>query len=189
VNSLRPDHVIINAVLGGDTAQYNDLVVRHKDYAYTIALKIVRNTMDAEEIAHDAFVKAFKSLKSFNQKAKFTTWLYRIVFNTAISHTRKNQLNTEDLSDITEQPMSTSNTSALVDSQDREKYVAEAMLKLMPLDSSLITLFYMQQLSLEEIGEVVSLKPDAVKVKLFRARKRLGRELVALLQNEVHEIL
>ena len=101
-----PDHVIINAVLRGDTNQYNELVLRHKDYAYSIALKIVHNAMDAEEIAHDAFLKAYKSLTKFNQQAKFTTWLYRIVFNTAISHTRKNRLQVDDIDEITHQPES-----------------------------------------------------------------------------------
>lgn len=189
VNSPRPDHVIISAVIAGDTTQYNELVIRHKDYAFTIALKIVKNTMDAEEIAHDAFIKAYKSLKSFNQKAKFTTWLYRIVFNTAISHSRKNHIKTDDLSEITEQPVSNSNTSDLVDTMDRERYIGEAMQNLLPLDATLITLFYMQQLNLEEIGEIVGVKAQAVKVKLFRARKRLAREVVAILNTEVAEIL
>ena len=189
MNSLRPDHVIINAVLRGDTMQYNELVLRHMDYAYSIALKIVHNAMDAEEIAHDAFLKAYKSLRKFNQKAKFTTWLYRIVFNTAISHTRKNHLQADDINEITTQPESGSDSSDPLMNQDRQRFLTVAMRKLSPIDSGLITMFYLDQLSLLEIGEVIDIKPDLIKVKLFRARKRLAKELEILLEGEVKEII
>jgi len=189
VNSPRPDHVIINAVLRGDTNQYNELVLRHKDYAFSIALKIVHNAMDAEEIAHDAFLKAYKSLTKFNQQAKFTTWLYRIVFNTAISHTRKNRLQVDDIDKITHQPESEFDSSGSLISQDRQRFLQAALQKLSPNDAGLIAMFYMDQLSLEEIGEVIGLKADLIKVKLFRARKRLAKELETLLAGEIKEII
>jgi RNA polymerase sigma-70 factor, ECF subfamily len=183
------DQTIINNVLAGDTTQYNELVLRHKDYAYSLALKIVHNGMDAEEVAHDAFLKAYKSLKSFNRKAKFSTWLYRIVFNTAVSHVRKNRIKVDDITQVTYQPDSGLDSSSSLINQDRERYIGEAMEKLMPLDATLITLFYMKHSNLEEIGEIVGLKVSAVKVRLFRARKRLARELENVLHHEVHEIL
>jgi len=183
------DQIIINNVLAGDSAQYNELILRHQDYAYSLALKIVHNALDAEEIAHDAFLKAYASLKKFNQQAKFSTWLYRIVFNTAVSHTRKNRIQVDDISAITTQPASGYDSSSNLFSQDREKFIREAMNSLNPIDATLITLFYMKQMTLEEIGEVVSLKAAAVKVKLFRARKKLALALENILQQEVYEIL
>jgi RNA polymerase sigma-70 factor, ECF subfamily len=183
------DQIIINNVLAGDETQYNELIIRHKDYAYSLALKIVHNAMDAEEIAHDAFLKAFTSLKKFNQEAKFSTWLYRIVFNTAVSHTRKNRIQVDDISEMKAQPESGYDSSGSLFGHDREKFIAEAMRHLKPLDATLITLFYMKQLTLEEIGEVVDLKVPAVKVKLFRARKKLASALENILQEEIHEIL
>ena len=189
MNSPISDQSIINNVLAGDTNQYNELVLRHKNYAYTLALKIVHNALDAEEIAHDAFIKAYKSLKSFNQKAKFSTWLYRIVFNTAVSHTRKNRIQVDDITEIHQQPASGHNTSDSLYDQDRERFVKEALARLIPLDATLISLFYMKHLTLDEIGEVVGLKGSAVKVKLFRARKRLAKELEKSLLHEVYEIL
>ena len=189
MRSQLSDHVLIGKILAGEHIHYNELVLRHKDYAFSIALKIVHNAMDAEEVAHDALVKAYRSLKNFNQKAKFSTWLYRIVFNTAVSHTRKNRIQVDDISEIRYQPESGFNSSESLHSQDREKFIGEAMARLKPLDASLINLFYMKQLNLQEIGEVVGLKGSAVKIKLFRARKRLARELEKALQDEVHEIL
>lgn len=189
MNSQISDRDIIKKVLAGDTDQYNELVLRHKDYAYSLALKIVHNPMDAEEIAHDAFIKAYRSLKSYQQKAKFTTWLYRIVFNTAVSHTRKNTIKVDDISNMVKQPESSFSSNEGLFNQDRARFIKEAMEQLTPLDASLISLFYMEQLNLEEIGQVVNLKPNAIKVKLFRARKRLAREIKKILHEEVYEIL
>lgn len=189
MGSQISDQTIINNVLGGDTTQFNELVLRHKDYAYTLALSIVHNPMDAEEIAHDAFMKAYKSLAAFNRQAKFTTWLYRIVFNTAVSHLRKNNRPTTAIDELTEQPVDSSFSDDGLAAREREKYIALGLNKLQPQDATLITLFYQQQLSLEEIGAVTGLQTANVKVKLFRARKRLARTLTDILQHEVQAIL
>jgi len=189
VSSPVPDQTIINNVLNGDTSQYNELILRHKDYAYSLALKILRNPQDAEEVAHDAFIKAFNALKGFNHQAKFSTWLYRIVFNTAVSHQRKHKIVTEDIAELKAEPISNKTSNEPLLKQDQQRFVQEAMAKLVPLDTSLITLFYMKQLNLDEIGEIVGLKPNLVKVKLFRARKRLARELEKILHTEVVEII
>ena len=68
-------------MLSGDREAFAVLVDRHKGMAYTLALRIVRNREEAEEIAQDAFVKAFRSLKSFRRESRFSSWLYRIVYN------------------------------------------------------------------------------------------------------------
>ena len=86
-----PEHSCINRILAGEQQLYAQLVDKYKSYAYTIAQKILQNKPDAEEAAQDAFIKAYRHLTGFNQTSKFSTWLYRIVFNTAISYKRKNR--------------------------------------------------------------------------------------------------
>ncbi len=83
------DNPLIDLVLGGDNSAFAGLVSRHKNMVFSIALKILQNREDAEEVARDSFMKAFKSLCSFEKKSKFSTWLYRIVYNAAITRTRK----------------------------------------------------------------------------------------------------
>ena len=83
--------------MNNDVSAYTILVDKHKNMAFTVAYRIVRNREDAEEIAQDAFVKVYQSLKSFKKESKFSTWLYRIIYNTAISKTRKKQLETTNL--------------------------------------------------------------------------------------------
>src|SRR5688572_19332613 len=86
-----PDHLILDKILAGEQPAYAELVNKYKSYACTIALRILQNKADAEEAAQDAFIKAYQHLAGFNRESKFSTWLYRIVFNTAISYKRKNR--------------------------------------------------------------------------------------------------
>ena len=92
-----PEYVLINRVLAGEQSLYAELVNKYQSYAFTIALKIVENKPEAEEIAQDGFIKAFRNLANFNQEAKFSTWLYRIVFNTAITYKRKGKQNFQSI--------------------------------------------------------------------------------------------
>jgi RNA polymerase sigma factor (sigma-70 family) len=86
---MTNEYVLIDRILAGEQQLYAELVNRYKSYAFTIALKILEIRPEAEEAAQDAFIKAYHSLASFNREAKFSTWLYRIAFNTAISYKRK----------------------------------------------------------------------------------------------------
>ena len=90
----REDSFYINKVIKGDVSAYACLVEKYKSLAYTLALRIVRNPQDAEEIAQDAFVKAYNSLSKFKGDSKFSTWLYKIIYNTSVSKLRKKEIKT-----------------------------------------------------------------------------------------------
>ena len=89
--SLQEENKLIDRILAGKQEPYARLVENYQRFAFTIALKILNNRPEAEEATQDAFIKAFHYLKNFNRKARFSTWLYRIVFNTAVSYKRKNR--------------------------------------------------------------------------------------------------
>lgn len=89
---FQDDIYYIEKVVGGDINAFGYLVEKHKRMSYTFALKLVKVPEDAEEIAHDAFVKAYQSLKDFRHESKFTTWLYKIIFNLSVSRLRKKKL-------------------------------------------------------------------------------------------------
>ncbi|MEM9300430.1 MAG: sigma-70 family RNA polymerase sigma factor, partial [Bacteroidota bacterium] len=91
------DDIIIDRILDGDESQYKILIDKYKVYAFTLAMNVLGNREDAEEVAQDSFIKAFKNLKKFNREAKFSTWFYRIVTNTAITRTRKSRIVGEDI--------------------------------------------------------------------------------------------
>lgn len=170
----------VQRVLAGDTAAFAVLVDRHKDLAFNIALKIVRNREDAEEIAQDAFIKAYQSLRSFKGDSRFSTWLYRIVYNAGISHTRKKQ---HSFTQIDERVMGETTEDAILEDLDQvdqnlqSKMVNAAIDRLPQDESALVTLFYMEENSVEDISQITGLSVSNVKVKLFRIRKKLYDEM------------
>ena len=177
-----PEDILIDRIIAGEQSLYNHLVEKHKDYAYTIAFNILNNEEDAEEVTHDSFVKAYQNLKKFNREAKFSTWLYRIVFNTAISRKRKVKMKKQDIYD-TDLNLSESPKSEL-EIEDQKRFINKAMSAMSAADSTVLTLFYLKEFSLEEIAEITEDKLSTVKVRLHRARKRLAEELTNLLKNE-----
>jgi RNA polymerase sigma factor (sigma-70 family) len=174
-----PDLPIINRVMAGEQHLYAQLVNKHKSYAYSLALRILANKSEAEEAAQDAFVKAFKYLASFNREAKFSTWLYRIVFNTAISYKRRQKVKHQAIENV-----NLGYTPEGPEKADKKKFIEQAINKLNDADRAAITLFYLQEFSLEEIAEITHTPINTIKVRIHRARHRLAEELKLILNEE-----
>lgn len=181
VNILNDD-IIITRVLEGERDLYNQLIEKHKSYAFTIALNILNNREDAEEVAHDSFIKAYQNLTSFNRQSKFSTWLYRIVFNTAISCKRKQRVKKESLDTVKYTYYEGSSTE--MELQDQKKFIKQALLLLPEIDRGILTMFYFKEFSLEEIAEITNLSFNTAKVRLHRARKKLADEMKTILKEE-----
>jgi RNA polymerase sigma-70 factor (ECF subfamily) len=182
----------IDEVLDGNVNAYERLVNLHKGMVHTIAMRIVRNQEDAEEVAQDTFLKAFQKLSTFKGGAKFSTWLYRITYNVAVSKTRKKQLDTADMEDDVLANLDMNSTSDTLDGlkkEEQKRYINAAIGKL-PEDQALIlTLFYLNENSIDEIVEITAMSASNVKVKLHRARKKLFDLLEQMLHEEVRSLL
>lgn len=176
------DLAIIDRVLAGEQNLYAELVNRYKGYAYTIALKILQNRPEAEEAAQDAFIKAFHHLSGFNRQSKFSTWFYRIVFNTAISYKRKHRHQFQSIDTAVIEYHQEADVT--LEKNDKQRYLQQAMAKLNEADRTALTLFYMQEFSLEEISEIMSMQANTIKVRIHRARQRVADELKNILQKE-----
>jgi len=177
-----PDHVIIDQLLAGDQGVYAVLVDKYKSYAYTIAQKILQNRPEAEEAAQDAFIKAYQHLSGFNRESKFSTWLYRIVFNTAISYRRRNRHQFQSIETTVIEY--SGDADGLLEKTDKKKYLNQAMLKLSDADRTALTLFYLEEFSLEEIADITGMQANTAKVRIHRARQRLADELIVILNQE-----
>lgn len=186
------DFFYIKQILNGDVKSFSYLVEKYKDFVFTISYRILKNKEDAEEIAQDSFIKAYKELKNFRGDAKFSTWLYTITYRLTISKLRKNKINFNELTDITidtyKDEFSLSQLD-LLKYEEQKKYINLALEKLPELDSLLLTLYYLNENSIEEIHQITELSISNVKVKLFRARKRIYKELEVLLKSELKSIL
>lgn len=183
------DFDLINSILAGNTANYEKLIKRHERFVFTLALKYTHTREDAEEVAQDTFVKVFKSLATFNFTAKFTTWLYTVTYTTAMSSMRKKRVDTNSIDDeLSAMQIAVHNVDE-VERKSTYRYLNEAIEKLTADDAAIITLFYKGEQSLEEIGKVLNLPANTVKVKLHRARLRLKDNMHAILGHEIKELI
>jgi RNA polymerase sigma factor (sigma-70 family) len=189
----QSDQELIAEVLAGNSKAYAELVGRHQRFVFTLAFRFAKNREDAEEIAQDCFLKAYRGLGTFKQNSKFSTWLYTITYTTAMSFLRRRQLDTQSIDD-NETVLQIPNTIAsyqadLVEQKSANGYLTIAISRLLPDDAAIITLFYLGEQSLEEIGTTLGMEANTVKVKLHRARGRLKEKMEQLLKNEVKELL
>ncbi len=190
--SQSKDQIYIDKVLQGDATSYSYLVEKYKDMAYTVAIKIVRNAEDAEEVAQDSFIKAFQQLRTFQGRSKFSTWLYTIVYRTAISKTRKKKIEVTSIDDYVIDNYSTGSSFSQIEelkSEEQQKYIKAAIDKLPELDALLVTLFYVNDNTLDEIEKITGYTKTNIKVRLFRARKKLQKSLELFLKKELKTIL
>lgn len=184
------DQVYINKILNGDSAAFAVLVERYKDLVYTLAIRMMKNKEEAEEVAQDAFVKAYTSLNKFKGASKFSTWIYRVTYNTCLDRIKKNKRTqrTVTIDEYTEHQVKTiDNALDKIESKERQEAIQQCIELLPAEDSFLLTLYYFEELSLDEISKIVNLKPNNVKVKLFRSRKKLATILKEQLDNEIIE--
>ena len=187
---FRSDEYYISQVLQGDKQSFAYLVDKHKHMVFTVALRIVRNREDAEEIAQDAFVKAFQSLETFKRESKFSTWLYKIAYNASISKTRKKKVETAPIEvDVVENYTLDEIFENLdrLGENEQKGIIRKLFDALNPDESTLITLYYFQDVQTEEIAEITGLTQSNVKVKLHRIRQKMHNELRRILSTNMKE--
>lgn len=178
------EQAYIERVKRGDSASYAFLVNKYKNMAFTVALKIVNSREDAEDVLQESFLKAYQQIHTFENKSKFSTWFYTIVYRTALSKlpTNKTAFFSIDPEVHESYAVDFSDTPATAfETKDMQQYVKAAIQRLPKSEALLITLYYMNENSLKEIEEITGLTMNNIKIKLFRARKKLEQELHFLL--------
>lgn len=170
------DQKYIQQTLHGDVQSFGFLVEKYQDFVFTIAYRIVKTKEEAEEVAQDSFVKAFQSLESYRGEAKFSSWLYSIVYRKALDALRKEKKHkaSELLEDITEgDAFRVDNALQYLEADERKNVIQECILKLSEEEAVIITLYYFEEQSVREISGITALSEKNIKVKLHRSRKKL----------------
>ncbi|MBR8536037.1 sigma-70 family RNA polymerase sigma factor [Carboxylicivirga sediminis] len=186
------DIKLIKLVRAGDVSAFAQIIDKYQHMAYTLANSIVKNHQEAEEVAQDAFFKAYKSLDKFKGDAEFSTWLYRIIYNTAISKIRSRKAETITLES---QEVDKQNTFNFADNlhrlerQERKVILKKALKELKEEDAFIIILYYYKEHSIEEIEKATGLSKSNIKVKLHRGRKQLQQTLEQLLRTELKSFI
>ncbi len=187
------DNAIISRVLQGDQHAYAELVKRYQNFVFTICMRYTDSREDAEEIAQDIFVKAYRCLADFRGESKFSTWLYTIVNTSCITFLRKKKLETKSLDDERVFAVADNIDSGMranqVEQKSRVAMVNQAIQLLSPDDAKIISLFYKGEQSLDEIGLIMGIDPNTVKVKLHRARQRLKEKMEKHFTQEVRDLV
>ncbi|MCD0469535.1 RNA polymerase sigma factor [Flavobacterium sp. JAS] len=182
------DQHYIDKILQGETNAFAVLVDRYKDMIFSLALKMIKNREEAEEVAQDTFIKVYNSLGKFKGDSKFSTWIYKIAYNSCLDCLKKNKKENLNISidEFSSHLIKTMDT-ALSALEDKErKQTIQNCLNLLPSDENfLLTLFYFEDQSLEEIGKIMSITANNVKVKLFRSRQKLAVILKKQLEPEI----
>jgi len=189
-HSKRED-ALLEMAIQGSRIGLEYLVDTYQGLAFAVAIKIVKNKEDAEEVVQDSFLKAFAALKNFRRTSRFSTWLYRIVYNTALSK-RKNAPVTAALDEHLEVEPSIAVENLghreLVDSE-RTRFVNMALTRLDQDDYVIVSLYYLGEKDIASICEIMGMNKSAVKMRLMRARKQLESDLGHLLKTELTDLL
>jgi RNA polymerase sigma-70 factor (ECF subfamily) len=188
------DEELIPRICAGETKLFELLVKRYQDKIFTLASRILKNREDAEEAAQDAFVRAFRALSKFHGDAQFGTWLYRIAYNVCLTklESRKNIFQSLDAAfdadDDDEYHPEVAIEPSAVDTEfekaETKEIVRKTLAKLPLHYRTVLTLFYLEELSYEEICDVTKLPMGTIKTQLYRARTALQKLLSQMYSKE-----
>ncbi len=185
MNSID-DCTIIKMVLVGNQQAFGILVERYQEMVYTLALRLLKNVPDAEELTQDCFIKAYNSLPNFKMEAKFSSWLYRIVYNAGISILRKKRV---ELNAIYDHEMEETEIGHALDAleqmeeKETRQAIKDAVNRLNETDAAIISLYYFEENTVKEISDSIQLSESNIKIRLYRARKQLFSELSAIMKD------
>ena len=182
------DQHYIKLTQKGDMQAFAMLVQKHQRVVYTLAVRMLKNPEEAQEAAQDTFVKVYQSLAGFEGKSKFTTWMYRIVYNECLSRIRKNKNHFTQLNEVVdtkEEPSDFQDGLELMHREERADMVKKGIESLPPNEAVVLTLFYLEDQSVKEIATIAGMTESNVKVSLHRGRKHLAIVLQKLTNKEL----
>jgi len=179
------DQDLVARTAAGDDDAYRILVERYSDFVYTVVLRVVRNEEDAEDVAQEAFVRAHGAISKFRGDSKFSSWLYRIAVNRALTHLKRRKRR-PDTVEVSSSPRVEAEVSSrtcvddpsvrVLDEEFRER-VRAAVAKLPPRYRAAVTLFYLEERSYKEVADILGVPMGTLKTHLHRARAVLKDNL------------
>ena len=171
----------IAAARDGDKAAFGRLVEAYQGPIYNLAYRMLGNGPEAEDAAQEAFIRAYKHLKSYDPKRQFSTWLFSITSHYCIDRLRRRRIDWLPLQEEIAEPVrlasASPNPEAVVTERDREAWIQELLGTLSPTDRAAITLHYWYDCPYTEIADALDLTVSAVKSRLFRARRALAAQM------------
>ena len=161
------DSILVERFLAGDRLGFEQLYAKYYEKVFAIARGILLDSEEAADAVQEIFFLVFRNLHKFDKRSRFSTWLFRVSVNRSIQESRKNRHKHKN-TELTE-----SSASFTMDEPDTvDPRVQTALEGLAPHDRALLTLFYWDELNLQEIAAIVDCNVNAVKTRLYRSRER-----------------
>jgi RNA polymerase sigma-70 factor (ECF subfamily) len=185
-----PDQPLLDEIRAGNSHRFGALVDRHKDRALTLAVRLVGNKEEAEELVQDSFIRAYRNLVDFRGDSRFGTWFYRILYNLCMTKvTRKTNVAMVPWIEVPDLGAPEEETDSLREIEQREmqSILREEIRRLPEAFAAAITLFYVQEMTYDEIAAVTGLPLGTVKTNLFRGRQALRQRMVKRVGEEIRE--
>lgn len=173
---MKTDDQIIRNIIAGEQHAFRVLVNEYQDMVFTMCFRVIRDREVAEEAAQDVFIKVFRKLHLFDQRSSLKTWIYRIAYRTAIDHQRKKRPVTAEVDKLS-LASGIENAHQNMERSEEQEHLHRAIGTLKSIDSTLISLYYMDELKIEEIAKITKLTESNIKVRLHRARHQLEKIL------------
>jgi RNA polymerase sigma-70 factor (ECF subfamily) len=171
---MHSDDQLINQILNGNSTSFRELMSKYQNYMYSVCLSILKTKTEAEEATQDTFVKIYRSLDKYNSESKFSSWAYKIAYRTSLDYIRKRKPTTE-LEKVahSDHGQALQSDKVLFDKEVNNQ-ILSAINRLPGDEAGLIRMFYLEEMKTQELVEASGLSKSNVKVKLFRARKKLA---------------
>ncbi len=179
---MYDDLYLIKKIRGGNYNAFGLLINKYQNYVYAILRQLLKSNEDAEEAYQDTFMKVYRSLESYNEKAKFSSWLYRIAYNTGLDYLKKKKRTTELIDNIENQGDGHHNGQ---ETRDLKRILRKLVRQLPQEEAVIITLFYFEENTVKEIAEITGISESNIKTKLFRARKKMRAMIPEEKENEL----
>ena len=181
---MTSEQEIIEQLKAGDIRAMEPLMTMHKDYVYTIIIQMVKISSVAQELTQDVFVKVFKKIDTYEEKSKFTTWLYTISYRTCLNYLEKKKIifnmteiaGEDDYNDVEEFKFKDEeivNPLEKFEELEKQKVIWEAIDAIPQQQGIVIALHYLQQFSVKEIADLMTVPENTIKTHLFRGRNAM----------------
>ncbi len=182
---MESDQRLVKRVCAGEREVFAQLIERYKSRIFHTTLRMLRNREEAEEAAQDTFVRAYRGLAKFREDASFATWIYKICYNVCLNYLERKKPPRVDLSEADFFSLPEEDTpDRLFEHREFQHLLEQAMAALPPKQSSALVLYHAQELSYQEIAEIMEEPINSVKTHLFRGRAKLREKILQMMPQE-----
>lgn len=174
------DQALIQQILRGNHAAFKQLIEKHQKLVWHLIYRMVQHPEDSRELSQEVFLRVYNSLGSFRFESKLSTWIGRIAFNIASRHLQKKKLpllHGDDDTAVLDTVADDTDLTAAVLSQQQTARLHQALAALAPIPRTILTLYYLDELSITDVADILQMPEGTVKNALFRARARLKAKL------------